>query len=95
MGNSKQSSAEMASTASRVMQMAKLGGPIEANRAALRLALRTCDRGTKTVPKPVAEEAENETADMLLAAVERVLKPYFDDSESLAASVVSQGRGKK
>lgn len=84
----KQSSAEMASVASRIMQMQKLGGPIGANRSALRAALRNCDRESPAGAEN--EEAENETADMLLACVLDVLQPYFDDAERLAASVLSQ-----
>lgn len=85
----KQSSDETASVASRVMRMAKGGGPIEANRDALRLALRGMDRNIGA-PMERNEAAENETADKLLVAIEDVLRPYFDDAESLAASVVSQ-----
>lgn len=91
MAKSKKTSADMASLASRIMAMAGKGGVIEANRAALRFALRHCDRDPTVLTSN--EEAENETADLLLAAIESVLQPYFDAAESLAASVMSQRGG--
>ena len=90
MAKGRQSSAEMASLASRIMMMAK-GGVIEANRPALRLALRCYDRNPENITTNQA--AEDETADKLLAAIESVLQPYFDAAESLAASVMSQRGG--
>ena len=86
----KETSAEIASKAARIMAMAKKGGPIQANRPALRLALRCLDREDLMKSKQLNDETENAAADQLLDAINEVLKPYFDDAESVAASAVGQ-----
>jgi hypothetical protein len=70
----RKSSAEMASVAGRIMDMAKFGGPVKHHEAALRdeFALTGGD------------------AEAVLGKIKKVFQPYFDDAESLAASVLSQ-----
>lgn len=65
----------MASAAGRIMAMAKRrGGPVSAYAAELRAAFAETGGGDAAV----------------LAKIRRVMKPYFDDAESLAASVLTQ-----
>lgn len=69
-----QSSAEMASTASEIMNIARQGGPVKVYKNKLIDAMNQTGGGTPAV----------------LECVERVLRPYIDKCESLAASVLTQ-----
>ncbi len=84
----------MASIASRIMAMAKKGGPIPANRPALRFAMRCLDREDSVKANERTQESnpelENVIADRFLDEITKVLQPYFDDAESMAASVLAQ-----
>ena len=75
--NRKQSSDEIATIASRVMRMAKRGGPIKVHHERLRTALLS---------------SGHLTPESVLDTMKRELQPYIDDAESLAASVVAQAR---
>ena len=87
--SNKESSAHMASVASRIMQMAKHGGVIEANRPALRHALLNMGREDSATDDKTTE-ANNATADLLIDAMKGVIQPFIEDAESLAASVLGQ-----
>jgi hypothetical protein len=69
-----QSSAEMATVASEIMNIARQGGPIRLYKNRLIDAMNGTGGGTPSV----------------LDCVERVLRPYIDKCESLAASVLTQ-----
>jgi hypothetical protein len=90
----KESSAEMASIASRIMLMAGKGGAIESHRAALRHALRSTDPRVDFRKHPPSEDRDA-VADVLIDAMKAVLQPFTDDAESLAASVLGQRESKK
>jgi hypothetical protein len=70
----RKSSAAMAATASRVMEIAKRGGPIQHFKAELQ---------EKFADIPVLKLD-------FLDRIDSVLRSYIDDAESLAASVLSQ-----
>ena len=72
----RKSSSELAHVASRVMSEARQGGPVQARRQQLIDAMAETGGGTPVV----------------LDCVERVLRPYIDDAERLAASVLSQAK---
>lgn len=73
--SNKESSDEMASKAGRIMGMARLkGGPLSHFEAEIRREFGVPDGE----PSAVMEK------------LPRILQPYFDDAESLAASVLSQ-----
>jgi hypothetical protein len=79
MTNKKQSSEEMSSTAGRIMAMAREGGPL------VRFSEELADATdpVKCVSLSVAAR---------MTKIEKVLKPYIDEAESLAASVLAQSR---
>jgi hypothetical protein len=70
----RKSSAEMAAIAGRVMEMAKVGGPVKHFEQELRAEFALTGGGDAAV----------------LAKIDKVFRSYFDDAESLAASVLSQ-----
>lgn len=73
--SNKESSDAMASVAGRVMGMARLeGGPLSRFEAEIR----------KEFGVPEGEPSA------VMEKMGRILQPYFDDAESLAASVLSQ-----
>lgn len=89
MAKNSQSSAEMASIAGRIMQLAGQGGPVLSSRAALRLAMIECVSVDMPCEGEAKQIAECEV-DKLIDVIHATLKPYIDDAESMAASVMSQ-----
>ena len=72
--SNKESSDHMASIAGRVMSDAKRGGPVKIRRQEIREVLL----------------APNTSTDEMLDKIESILKPFVDESESLAACVLGQ-----
>jgi hypothetical protein len=69
----RKSSKELASVASRIMEMAKSGGPIQ------------------HFEKQLQEEfGETEINTEFVRRFDNVMRPFIDDAERLAASVLSQ-----
>jgi len=90
----RKSSKKMGGTASAIMQTAKQGGPIEQNRAILndeiKSAFATAITNSDLDPEKYSAICGCDMTDHLVGIFAKALKPFIDDAESLAASVLSQ-----